>query len=118
NGFNQQDRQVYPLGGYPIGEQQKNHDVPWRQLCFSPDSFSTELTTTSTTFILIVNAELVDGQSVAANPGKPELHQDQCWNQWGAVIEIAPDVMAESNNVSEPTTPMPSLNSPAYGVKA
>jgi len=28
-------------------------------------------------------------------PGNPKLHRPQCWNQWGAVIEIAPDVKTE-----------------------
>ena len=64
--------------------------VPWRQRCFTPDSFSTELTTTSTTFIVIINAQLVDGQSVAANPANPQLHTDVAWNQWGMVVELAP----------------------------
>jgi hypothetical protein len=104
NGFNQQDRQAYPLGGYPIGEQQKNHDVPWRQMCFTPDSFSTELTTTSTTFILIINAQLVDQASVAANPANPALHQDQSWNQWGVVVEVAPDAYAEVQAKAEPAS--------------
>jgi hypothetical protein len=71
--------------------------VPWRQRCFTPDSFSTELTTTSTTFMLIINAQLVDGQTVTANPANPELHTDQGWSQYGVVIEIAPDVLAEDS---------------------
>jgi hypothetical protein len=74
---------------------QKQNDVPWRQMCFSPDSFSTELTTTATTFVMIINAQLVDGQTVNANPTNPDLHTDLCWNQWGLVVEIAPDIMAE-----------------------
>jgi hypothetical protein len=96
-GFNQMDRQANPPGG-----QQPNHDVPWRQMCFTPDSFSTELTTTSTTFIVIVNAQLVDQASVAANPGNSALHVDQSWNQWGMVVELAPDVYAEKQSVPEP----------------
>ena len=64
--------------------------VPRRQLCFSPDSFSTELTTTTTTFMLIINAQLVDAQSVLANPTNPALHKTMCWNQWGVVLEVAP----------------------------
>ncbi len=79
------------------------HDVPFRQLCFTPDSFSTELTTTSTTFLIIVNAQLVDQASVVANPGNPALHLDQSWNQWGCVVQIAPDVKVETS-VSEPAT--------------
>ena len=74
--------------------------VPRRQLCFSPDSFSTELTTTTTTFMLIINAELVDGPSVTANPANPALHRAISWNQWGVVLELAPGVekLIDANN--------------------
>ena len=96
------------------------HDVPWRQMCFSPDSFSTELTTTSTTFMLIINAQLVDGPSVIANPTNPAMHADQCWNQWGVVVEIAPDAMAESTaSPGEPANtmmfPNPAIAPPMTG---
>ena len=67
-----------------------NNNVPWRQLCFTPDSFSTELTTTSNTYMVIINAELVDAASVAANPNNPALHRKLWWNQWGAVVELCP----------------------------
>jgi hypothetical protein len=70
--------------------------VPFRQRAFSPDCFSTELTTTSTAYMLIINAELVDAATVSANPTDPTKHRDLFWNQWGAVVELAPDVMAES----------------------
>ena len=93
----------------PWTDHQVNH-VPSRQLCFTPDSFSTELTTSSTTFIIIVNAQLVDGQSVTANPNNPQLHADECWNQWGFVVEVAPDVMAETNPTAEPVNSLQLLS--------
>jgi hypothetical protein len=72
-------------------------DTPYRQLAFTRDCFSTELTTTTTTFILIVNVQLVDANTVNANPGDPTKHRDVFWNQWAVVVELAPDVMVESN---------------------
>ena len=85
-GYNQMNR---------IGSNE--HDVPWRQLCFTPDSFSTELTTASTTFLLVLNTQLVDQSSINANPANTALHTDQAWNQWGMVVQIAPDVKAETS---------------------
>ena len=66
--------------------------VPYRQLAFSPDCFSTELTTTTTTFYIIINAQLVESASVAS--GNPK---DVYWQNNGFVVEIAPDVMAETD---------------------
>lgn len=76
--------------------------VPFRQRVFGPDSFSTELTTTATTFMLVVNAQLVDAQSVINNPANPDLHRDLFWNQWGVVLEIAPDVLEEKDTGPNP----------------
>jgi hypothetical protein len=76
--------------------------VPSRQRVFGPDSFSTELTTTTTTFMLIVNAQLVDAQSVVNNPNNPDLHRDLFWNQWGVVLEVAPDVLEEKDAATNP----------------
>jgi hypothetical protein len=87
---NQIDPQQVDSTGTP---DPNNNHVPWRQLSFSPDGFSTELTTSTTTFILIINASVVDAASVNANPGNPKLHRELFWNQWGVVVEIAPGVM-------------------------
>jgi len=94
----------YQPNGYNQQTRAGQHDVPFRQLCFTPDSFSTELTTTSTTFLIIVNAQLVDQASVAANPANTALHLDQSWNQWGCVVQIAPDVTTDVTPFPEPVT--------------
>ncbi|HYF52098.1 MAG TPA: hypothetical protein VEJ63_21995 [Planctomycetota bacterium] len=62
--------------------------VPWRQRCFGPDWFSTELTTSSTTFYVIVTVQTVD-----MNTG-----QEAFTNQYGAVVEVAPDLKVETNS--------------------
>lgn len=77
----------------PAGEPPAPSEVPYRQLAFGPDWFSTELTTTSTTFILIINAQIVDAASVKKDFKNPLV---LCWNQTGAVVEIAPDVLRET----------------------
>ena len=92
----------YATAQWPQGPWQDNpvtppSGVPSRQLAFGPDSFSTELTTTTTNFMLVINAQLVDSASVAANPANPALHRVMYWNQWGSEIEVAPDVMADSD---------------------
>jgi hypothetical protein len=62
-------------------------NVPYRQLCFGPDWFSTELTTSTTTFVFIVNAQIVETRT--AGTANPNLLYS-C--QWGACVEIAPDI--------------------------
>jgi hypothetical protein len=90
----------------PVGPWFDNPAQPLveRQRCFTPDSFSTELTTTTTNYILIVNAELVDAATVRANPGNPALHRQLFWNQWGVVVEVAPDVVKETDKLHTNTT--------------
>ena len=67
--------------------------VPWRQLAFGPDWFSTELTTTSTTFVMIVTAQLIDAESIVIDPTRP---RDFFSGQWGFCVELAPDVRVET----------------------
>ncbi|MCW8129024.1 MAG: hypothetical protein KIS92_01445 [Planctomycetota bacterium] len=73
------------------------NQVPWRQLCFGPDSFSTELTTTSTTYWLVVTTEVVDAASAALNPTDPDV---RTWYQAVVVVEIAPDQLVETDTGS------------------
>jgi len=61
--------------------------VPRRQLAFGPDWFSTELTTASTSFILVVTSQLVDSSS--PNPNAPLVITT---HQTVAHVEIAPDL--------------------------
>ncbi|MCW8129043.1 MAG: hypothetical protein KIS92_01540 [Planctomycetota bacterium] len=77
--------QTAPPGFYDYANG-RVQTVPWRQRCFGPDWFSTELTTTSTTFYVIVTVRLYDLRTA----------QDIFNNQWGAVVEIAPDVRTET----------------------
>jgi hypothetical protein len=62
--------------------------VPWRQLCFGPDWFSTELTTTSTCFYVIITVQIQDNAT----------NNDVYVGQWGAVVELAPDIVTETSN--------------------
>src|SRR6185295_14654747 len=101
------DTFVRPSGDkVPVGPWFDNPAQPLvqRQLCCTPDSFSTELTTATTNYVLIVNAELLDAQSVHANPANPKLHRQLFWNQWGVVVEVAPDVLKETDNLRNKTT--------------
>ena len=70
-------------------------NVPWRQLVFGPDWFSTELTTTTTTFVMIVTAQLIDAESIAIDPTRP---RDFFSGQWGFCVELAPDVRVETDD--------------------
>lgn len=79
----------------PNGPYDKVTDVPYRQLGFGPDWFSTELTTTSTCYILVITAQLVDAKSVDTDPANPARHREIFFGQWGCCVEIAPDVMVE-----------------------
>lgn len=110
-GLNHGDQHVWPKGrdvaaasadpgpyarvGDPVGsgDPPAPIEVPYRQLAFGPDWFSTELTTTSTTFIAVINAQLVDAVSVKKDPNNPLV---LFWNQTGVVLEVAPDVMMET----------------------
>jgi hypothetical protein len=62
---------------------------PYRQNVFGPDWFSTELTTTTTTFVFVIRAQLIEAASGAANPQILEEHVVSM------TVEIAPDVMVE-----------------------
>ncbi|MBI3829760.1 MAG: hypothetical protein HY291_09600 [Planctomycetes bacterium] len=80
------------LNSAPDGPWSKRANVPERQLAFGPDWFSTELTTATTTFVAIINAQIVDAASVTANPAKPRvLFHAQRY----VVFEIAPDIETE-----------------------
>ncbi len=71
--------------------------VPYRQLVFGPDWFSTELTTASTTFYLVINTQLIDSSTAAsANPTVLQQHQVV------AVVEVAPGL--EVTDVGEDGT--------------
>jgi hypothetical protein len=71
--------------------------IPYRQYAFGPDWFSTELTATTTNFICIVNAQIVDAASAdPALGGDWDKPRDLYAGQWGYSIEIAPDVHNES----------------------
>lgn len=78
------------------GSNVENGGPPYRQLVCPDDCLSTELTTASTTYIMIINAQLVDNQTVKLNPTDPTKHRDLFWNQWGVVVEICPDVINET----------------------
>jgi len=69
--------------------------IPFRQMVFGPDWFSTELTVSTTTFMFIITVEIVDADSVAADPANPRV---LLASQWGAVAEIAPDIKNELGN--------------------
>lgn len=68
--------------------------IPYRQWMFGPDWFSTELTTATTTYMLVINAQVVDRKSVIENPNKPVVMSHF---QFGAAVELCPDVRREGN---------------------
>ena len=76
-------KQYLDSGGSPKDIAQ----VPWRQMCFGPDWFSTELTTTSTSFVVIITVQIQDNAS----------NNDIYVGQWGAVVELSPDVVTETS---------------------
>ncbi len=81
-----------PDVGKDINTATNGKPVPQRQLTFGPDWFSTELTTATTTFVCIVNAQLVDAESAKKDPTNPRVlfhHQRQ------VVVEVAPDILVE-----------------------
>lgn len=61
--------------------------VPWRQRVFGPDWFSTELTTTSNCFYLIITVQITE---VATG-------NQVFMNQWGAVAEVGADIACETD---------------------
>jgi hypothetical protein len=67
--------------------------IPKRQLVFGPDWFSTELCTSSTTFICVINVQLVEEQSIIADPLNP---RSVFWNQYGVCLEMGPDIKVET----------------------
>ena len=78
--------------GKDINTNTNGGPVPQRQLTFGPDWFSTELTVATTSFVAIVNAQLVDADSAKKDPDNPRVlfhHQRQ------VVFEIAPDILVE-----------------------
>ena len=83
------------LNTAPDGPYEKRTDAAWRQQAFGPDWFSTELTTATTTFTLIVNVQLCDAQSVLADPANPRVLLS---SQWGTVLEIAPDITKDNDS--------------------
>src|SRR6185436_12762449 len=69
-------------------------DIPYRQWMFGPDWFSTELTTTTTTFVFVINAQIVDKKSVIENPDRPVVTAHY---QYGMAVELCADVESEGN---------------------
>ncbi|MCW8131911.1 MAG: hypothetical protein KIS92_16310 [Planctomycetota bacterium] len=95
---------------WDVSKSGANTAVAYRQkICPDGDAFSTELTTTTTNFIMIVNIQLVDKKTVDANPTDPTKHRDLFWNSWGMVVEIAPDVINESTPFEYYETEKPKL---------
>ena len=83
--------------GAPDWADASRAEVPFRQLAFGPDWFSTELTTTTTAFMLIVNSQVVDSKSAdPALGGDWNKPRDIFHGQWGISLEIAPDVYNET----------------------
>jgi hypothetical protein len=80
------------LNSAPDGPYKKVAEVPDRQLVFGPDWFSTELTTTSTTFVFVVRAQIVDGKSADLNA--PRVLEER---NFSTVVELAPDVLDETS---------------------
>jgi hypothetical protein len=73
-----------------MGRDISGPNVPYRQLAFGPDWFSTELTTTSTNFVLVVRTQLVDA---ITNPASPTVTHDHIVL---VAVEVAPDVLVET----------------------
>jgi hypothetical protein len=77
--------------GKELGPWEARDHIPERQYLFSPDCFSTELTTSTTTYVIIVCAELVDTSKDLANPSI-------IFSRHVAyTVEVAPDVKNETN---------------------
>lgn len=84
-----------------------SYNIPYRQMVCADDCLSTELTVSSTNFIFIINAQIVDRQSMKVDPNDPTKHRDLFWNQWGVVVEIAPDLKNEGVSVEYYATARP-----------
>ncbi|HYF52282.1 MAG TPA: hypothetical protein VEJ63_22935, partial [Planctomycetota bacterium] len=80
--------------------EERNANVPRRQFVFGPDSFSTELTTATTNFYLVVTGQLCDASSGTANPRV--LQTGQFW----VALEMAPDLAVNDTDL-EPGQPGP-----------
>jgi hypothetical protein len=74
------------------GKEITGSSVPYRQLVFGPDWFSTELTTTTTNFVVIVHTQMVEPNGNYANPRVLTEHVVQLY------VELAPDVLVETPN--------------------
>lgn len=89
--------------------------VPYRQWMFGPDWFSTELTTTTTTYMLVINAQVVDRKSVIEDPNKPVVLSHF---QFGAAVEVCPDVAVEggSSGLTWPSGAIGAMDAVAVGL--
>ncbi len=74
--------------------------VPWRQLAFGPDWFSTELTVTSPCYYLVVTSEIVDAKSAKLTPATPTVLTHY---QTLACVELAADVKVETDSAYDGT---------------
>src|SRR3569623_1598545 len=72
------------------GQDISGASVPYRQLAFGPDWFSTELTTATTNFILIVPTHQVAPNGNFLNPRFVTEHVVQLY------VELAPDILVET----------------------
>lgn len=80
--------------GQEEGPWEARGHVPERQLLFTSDCFSTELTTTTTTYVMIVAAQLVD-------PSKSLAQPDILFSRHvGYVVELVPDVKNETGSAN------------------
>ncbi|MCW8129147.1 MAG: hypothetical protein KIS92_02075 [Planctomycetota bacterium] len=81
--------------GQELGPWEIRNHVPERQLLFTADCFSTELTTTTTTYAMVVAAQLVD-------PSKSLAQPDILFSRHVAyVVELAPDVKNETGGATD-----------------
>ncbi len=81
--------------GKELGPWEARSHVPERQLMFSPDCFSTELTTSTTTYVIVVAAQMVDTSQSISNPAV-------IFNRHVAyTVELAPDVENETKGAND-----------------
>ncbi|HYF50695.1 MAG TPA: hypothetical protein VEJ63_14880 [Planctomycetota bacterium] len=84
--------------GSELGPWEARSDVPERQLIFGPDWFSTELTTSTTTYVVVIGAQIVDTSTGLTTP-------NILFNRYmGYIVEVAPDVKNETSGSSAWTT--------------
>ena len=77
-----------------LGAYDQRPTVPWRQLAFGPDWFSTELTVTSPCYYLVVTSEIVDAKSAKLTPASPTVLTHY---QTLACVELAADIKVETD---------------------